>query len=216
MPHEVAQAAGRIEGRVRLEMISLVVSPELDEAISTFHQRHPAVQIEIGVSPWRSVLERLTSGEAELGIGYDSSEKSGLTYQPLLEEAQQLYCSARHPMFGQASDMAALTAERFVLTGGDEPEHLTRFRRRHALGERVAGVAEDLHEARRLIMAGVAIGFLPTTAAEPESAAGRLWPLLPPDLCPSYPIFLIARADPVRDTATELFLETIRDGIGGA
>jgi len=38
-------------------------------------------------------------------------------------------------------------------------------------------------------------------------AAGRLWPLLPADLQPAYEIFLISRADPSRDTATQLFLD---------
>ena len=40
--------------------------------------------------------------------------------------------------------------------------------------------------------------------------AGKLWPLLPEELQPSYEIYLISRADPSRDTATQLFLDEIR------
>src|SRR5690606_6067745 len=217
VPHQLAQAIGQVEGRVRLEMISFVVSPRFDQALGAFHARYPDVLIEIAVSPWRSVIDRLSAGEAELGIGYDSSDRHGLAYHRLLDETQQLYCARHHRLFGsRVADLGELAGERFISTGADEPEHLTRFRRRYGIGERPAGLAEDLHEARRLILAGVGIGFLPTEAAQSEVAAGRLWPLLPDALCPSYPIFLIARADPVRDTATELFLESVLERIGRA
>ena len=103
-----------------------------------------------------------------------------------------------------------LRRERFVLTGADEPESVTRLRSRHGLGSERAGLAEDIHEALRLITLGVGIGFLPTGAAEAAVAAGKLWPLLAPELQPSYEIFLISRADPSRDTATQLFLDEIR------
>jgi DNA-binding transcriptional LysR family regulator len=56
----------------------------------------------------------------------------------------------------------------------------------------------------------VGIGFLPVGAAELAVEGGRLWPLLPADLAPSYEIYLISRADPSRDTATQLFLDEIR------
>ncbi|EZP55759.1 Transcriptional regulator, LysR family [Sphingomonas sp. RIT328] len=210
VPHQVAQATKRIEGVVRIQLISAVSSLEFDEAIASFHRRNPNIHIEIRVSPWRAVLDALEHGEAEIGVGYDSNVRGGLIYEPLLVERQQLYCARSHPLFGHRVErLGELKDEGFVLTGEDELETITRLRRRYRLGTRATGRAEDINEAIRLISLGVGIGFLPVLAAESAVARGRLWPLLHPDAEPSYDIFLLARAEPSRDTATQLFLDEV-------
>jgi DNA-binding transcriptional LysR family regulator len=57
VPHQVAQATKRIEGVVRIQLISAVTSREFDEAIASFHRRNSNIHIEIRVSPWRAVLD---------------------------------------------------------------------------------------------------------------------------------------------------------------
>jgi DNA-binding transcriptional LysR family regulator len=210
VPHQIAQATRRVEGIVRIQIISGLVSPEFDEAIASFHRRHPAIHIEIRVSPWRGVLDSLEQGEVEIGVGYDSSVRGSLMYEPLLVERQQLYCSRTSPYFGRhITRLGELKDERFVLTGEDEIELITHLRRRYRLGTKIGGVAEDINEARRLILHGVGIGFLPILAAETEAAKGRLWPLLHADFEPKYDIFLLARSEPARDTATQLFWDEV-------
>ncbi|MES2492598.1 MAG: LysR family transcriptional regulator [Pseudomonadota bacterium] len=209
--HQVAQATKRVGGIVRIQLISSIVCSELDDAIASFHRRHPGIAMELRVSPWRGVLDALASGEVEVGIGYEGSAGPDLVYEPMFVETQQLFCARAHPAFGhKITGLQDLRRDGFVLTGADEPESVTRFRSRHGLGAEQAGMAEDIHEALRLITLGVGIGFLPTGAARHAVAAGRLWPLLPPDLQPAYEIFLISRADPSRDTATQLFLDELR------
>ncbi|WP_310535209.1 LysR family transcriptional regulator [Novosphingobium sp.] len=210
VPHQIAQATRRVEGIVRIQIISGLVSPEFDEAIASFHRRNPAIHIEIRVSPWRGVLDSLEQGEVEIGVGYDSSVRGSLMYEPLLVERQQLYCSRTNPYFGyHVTRLGELKDEGFVLTGEDEIEQITHLRRRYRLGTNVSGAAEDINEARRLILHGVGIGFLPVLAAEAEVARGRLWPLLHADFEPSYDIFLLARSEPARDTATQLFWDEV-------
>lgn len=210
MPHQVAQATKRVAGMVRIQVVSGVISPEFDDAIASFHRRHPAIHIEIRVSPWRQVLDAIEQGEVEIGVGYDSTVRASLIYEPLLVERQQLYCSRSNPFFGyRVSRPHELKDEGFVLTGNDEFEHITHLRRLHRLGTRVTGLSEDIDEARRLIVQGVGIGFLPVLAAEEEVAKGKLWPLLHADLEPSYDVFLLARAEPARDTATQLFWDEV-------
>ena len=85
----------------------------------------------------------------------------------------------------------------------------TGWRPTHMLGTKVSGLAEDINEARRLIVQGVGIGFLPILAAENEVAKGKLWPLLHADFEPSYDVFLLARSQPARDTATQLFWDEV-------
>lgn len=210
MPHQIAQATKRVEGFVRIQIVSGLVSPEFDEAIASFHRRNPDIHIEVRVSPWRQVLDALEQGEVEIGVSYDSNVRGSLMYEPLLVERQQLYCSRSSPYFGhRISRLSDLKDERFVLTGDDEIELIRNLRRRNRLGTKVSGLAEDINEAQRLITLGVGIGFLPILAAEGAVAKGRLWPLLHADVEPSYDIFLLARTDPARDTATQLFWDEV-------
>jgi DNA-binding transcriptional LysR family regulator len=210
VPHQIAQATKRIEGVVRIQLISAVTSREFDDAIASFHRRNPNIHIEIRVSPWRAVLDALEHGEAEIGVGYDSNVRTGLVYEPLFVERQQVYCSRSHPLFGhRVARLGELKDEGFVLTGDDELDTITRLRRRYHLGTKVNGLAEDINEASRLIALGVGIGFLPVLSAADAVAKGRLWPLLHADAEPSYDIFLLARAEPSRDTATQLFLDEV-------
>lgn len=210
MPHQIAQATRRVEGYVRIQIVSGLVSPEFDEAIASFHRRNPEIHIEIRVSPWRQVLDALEQGEVEIGVSYDSNVRGSLKYEPLLIERQQLYCSRSNPRFGHhVTRLSDLKDEHFVLTGDDEIELITNLRRRNGLGTKVSGLAEDINEAQRLIRLGVGIGFLPILAAEADVAKGRLWPLLYGDAEPSYDIYLLARTDPARDTATQLFWDEV-------
>lgn len=215
--HQVAQAAKRVSGEVRIQLISSIICPEFDEAIASFHRRHPAIAMELRVSPWRGVLDALVRGDVEVGIGYEGMAHSsqnpghGLIYEPMFIETQQLFCASQHPLYGRRiARLDVLSREGFVLTGADEPEAVTRLRSRHGLGGTRAGQAEDVHEALRLIALGVGIGFLPVAAAAQAVAQGKLWPLLPEEARPSYEIHLISRADPSRDTATQLFLDELR------
>jgi len=211
VPHHVAQAMKQVAGLVRIQMISSIVSPEFDEAIATFRRRHPAIQIELRVSPWRDVLDALEHGEVEIGVGCDSAVRAGLDYEPLFVEVQQLYCDRHHPLYGRRiGRMADLRDQAFVLTGLDELDTITRMRQRHGLGTVVTGLAEDVHEAKRLISLGVGIGFLPVLAAADLVARDRLWPLLPRESEPSYDVYLLSRQKVARDTPTQLFLDEIR------
>ena len=210
MPHQIAQATRRVEGYVRIQIVSGLVSPEFDEAIASFHRRNPDIHIEVRVSPWRQVLDALEQGEVEIGVSYDSNVRGTLKYEPLLVERQQLYCARSNPWFGHhVTRLNDLKDEHFVLTVDDEIELITNLRRRNGLGTKVSGLAEDINEAQRLIRLGVGIGFLPILAAQADVASGRLWPMLYADAEPSYDIYLLARTDPSRDTATQLFWDEV-------
>jgi DNA-binding transcriptional LysR family regulator len=210
VPHDVAKAVGMVEGVITVRTISNLVSPELDMALTRFHSQHPRVELKLDVAPWRSVVRSLVSGDVELGIACDDAMSAGLRYEPLMRETQQVYCGRQHPRFGLPPVRPSeLVNEQFVLTGEDEPSDLTTFRRRHSLGQRIGGFAETLHEVQWLMELGVGIGFLPTVIADAAVSAGKLWPLLPADLLPSYHVYVITRADAARNTPTELLLEAI-------
>lgn len=194
MPGDVARSAGRLQGVVTLRVISDLVAPAFDQAMVAFHQVNPEVEIRFDIAPWRDVVLSVKDGSADIGIACDAVTDSELRYRPLMREWQQLYCGKAHPLFGAApSTPSTLSDETFVLTGEDEPADLADFRRRHRLGERSGGSAETLHEVKRLIQIGIGIGFLPTVVAAEAVEAEELWPMLHPDLLPTYPVYLVTR-----------------------
>lgn len=208
IPLALAKADGLVEGQVVVRLVSGLVSPVLDRALARFHRDYPNVELRLEVAPWRSVLRGLLEGEADLGLTCDSAPTLDLDYVPLMRETQQLYCGPDHERAGQqANHPAELRDLGFVLTGQDEPDELAHFRRRYGLGARMAGRAETLGEARRLIELGVGIGFLPI------GLGGALSPLLPEALLPSYDIYVVARPDRVRTAPASLLLQTLRSAM---
>lgn len=215
MPHKAAHAAGMLEGSVHLCMISDIVAPALDMAMPAFHAAYPKIGLKLGIMPWRSVIEAVLHGTCDLGIACDSAPRHDLRYLPLMRESQQLYCGRSSSFFGSSpASPGHFSNEIFVLTGEDEPDELLRFRRRYDFGTRVAGASETLHETRRLIELGFGIGFLPSCVAEAHVGAGTLWPLLPAEMLPSYPVHLICRSDLPRGSPAALFVETVEQALG--
>ena len=213
IPQDLARTLSTLQGTLRICMLSQLISPRLDAALARYHARYPDVAIRIDVAPWRAVLEAVRSGEASLGIACDHAPSAELRYEVLMRETQQLYCGTAHPLFGQGPfSPNELAAQRFISTGEDEPAALEAFRRRFGLGQRRAGFAEDLHEVRWLIELGVGLGFLPTVVAASRPERKALWPLLAPDLLPSYDVFLITRQAADVDPPTERLLAEVRHG----
>ncbi len=48
--HQVAQATRQVGGTVRIQLICSIICAELDDAIASFHRRHPGIAIELRVS----------------------------------------------------------------------------------------------------------------------------------------------------------------------
>jgi DNA-binding transcriptional LysR family regulator len=205
MPGGVARASGSLQGVVTVHVISDLISPEFDQAMVAFHELHPEVEIRLDIAPWRDVVLSVKEGRADIGIACDSATNPELRYRPLMRECQQLYCGKTHALFAKGLyPPEAVANETFILTGEDEPAELTNFRQRYALGERIGGSAETLHEVKRLIQIGVGVGFLPTVVATEAVEAGDLWPMLLPDILPTYHVYLITRDEKLSEPARAL------------
>lgn len=206
--------ASEVEAILTLRMISDVVAPPLDAALLALHRTYPRVEIRIDIAPWRRVLDGVRNARATVGIACDSRPNPALAYTPLVVEAQQLYCGRGHPLFGTTIlHPETLGEEPFVLTGEDEPEELAGFRSAHHLGRRAGASVETLHEARKLIQMGFGVGFLPTAVAETADAADALWPLLPRDVLPRYPVFVVTQRDARHPPGLRRALHTFLDAL---
>ena len=210
-PGLLAQASGEIRGQLRIWSMSAVSSHELDEILGTICRRYPLLEVTIELAAWESVLKAVRSGDADIGLSYTQVVDADLAHEPAFSEAQQLYCSPRHRLFGQVIDRPSdLSDEVFFLTGRDEPVELTNFRRQYSLGTKSRGGSEDLNELKRLILTGAAVGFLPMQVAGAEERSLKLWPLLPPEILPSYPVYFVALPESQRSLAAQLFMNEVR------
>ncbi len=207
----VQAAAGAVEGTLTIRLVSGVVSDEFDAALDAMRRRHPGIRLRLDVAPCRIVVDALAKGNAEVCIAFESAPRSDLLYEPLVREYQQLYCARSHPLYGaEVSGPEMLAHERFVLTGSDEPDDVRHFRLRYRLGLVPAGEAENLEEARRMIGAGIGIGFLPTVLIERAARQDALWPLLPQAMLPNYYLYLITKPETQQTLPTQLFLHEMR------
>ncbi len=211
LPNAVAAVSGEVEGVLTIRLVSGVFSRELDETLAAMRRRHPGIRLRMDVAPCRIVVDALAKGNAEVCIAFESAPRSDLLYEPLVREFQQLYCSRSHPLFGaRVNNPEMLADERFILTGSDEPDDVRRFRLRYRFGRAPAGEAENLEEAKRMIGAGVGIGFLPTVLIEQSAQRGVLWPILPQAMLPNYYLYLITKPEAQQTLPTQLFLHEIR------
>ncbi|HXV24788.1 MAG TPA: LysR family transcriptional regulator [Alphaproteobacteria bacterium] len=207
IPLSVANMRAELRGRIRLQVISGMVNTVFDQAIAAFHGQFPRVEIAIEVSTWDAIGRSLLRHEADIGVAPARFFHAELTYQSLFLERHRPYCGCSHPLFGRRMASARdLDRHAFILTAADEPDELTRYRLRNGLGSEVAGLSENLDEAKRLTLLGLGICFLPEGFAAPEVAEGRLWPLI--DVSePSMEIFIITNRSAPRHIARDLLVE---------
>jgi DNA-binding transcriptional LysR family regulator len=211
LPNALAGATGEIEGTITIRMVSGVVSPELDATLQTMRRRHPKIRLRLESAPYRIVVDELVKGHTEICIAFDSAPRSYLRYDALVREYQQLYCGRDHPLYGaRVTNPELLLDEPLVLTGSDEPDDVRHFRMRYRLGLEPAGEAENLEEAKRMIGAGIGIGFLPTVLVDSSANKASFWPILPRAMLPNYLLYLITKPEAQQSVPTQLFLREVR------
>ena len=68
IPHSVANVATDVHGRVRIQLISNLVDPRIDDAIQSFHRAHELVEIFVSVATWDVIQRSVLRNEVEIGI----------------------------------------------------------------------------------------------------------------------------------------------------
>ena len=119
---DTAQAAGRVSGRLKLNVPGAVVPDILPPVVSEFRRRHPAVEVEIIVE--NGLIDILAS-DCDAGIRYGSALEKDMVSIPIGPRAQQIALAASPTYLdirGTPQSLADLTrheAIRYRLSGGD-------------------------------------------------------------------------------------------------
>lgn len=211
LPDRLANLPGEVIGHLRIAAVTSVISPRLDEVIAAYHQKCPRVQIGIEIVPWADVTRNLTRQLADIGIGPARFLEADFQYDLLYAEPIRLYCGRSHPCFDRTiSNPEDIAHEGLIMTGGDEPDVISRYRLQFGLGKVVAGQSEHLDEAKRLTLLGVGLCFLPETLAQPEVAAGLLRPVLPESERFTSDIYVISLPTDRMQLPARLFQEVLQ------
>jgi DNA-binding transcriptional LysR family regulator len=210
IPDRLGDPHQPVRGSLRIRLISHLSIPLLDDALAAFHATNPQAELLIDTSTWDAVGRALLREDADIGVAPARLPDSELQYEFLGRELHRAYCGRSHPLFGKLlRHPSALAETSFVTLGADEPEPVVKYRLRHGIGRQSSAVCQDLDEAKRLVMLGVGVCFLPEALAEREIADGGLWPILAADE-PAIDIFVITNPKAAPNPARQRFLEELR------
>ena len=189
LPSLLESGAAELRGHISIATASHVISEHYDAVLHDFALAHPKVTFSTTVAESEEVASRVQQNRASFGICLMHKIPPNLKAAILYREYFALFCGARHPLFDKSSieisEIAGETSVSFQTeteTGPLYPVAQLRSRAKLAPGWR--GVSSNLHELRRMIMAGVGIGALPLHVAQRDVESGRLRQLPPYDALP--------------------------------
>lgn len=210
LPNRLNNISEDIHGQLQITTISNLSSQKFDALLASYNTRCPFVEINIDVAPWESIPPAVLRNKADFGITPIMVKYQELDYYHLCDEHHRIYCGRTHYLFGKSVDSPdQLSNDPLILTGDDEPEQLTKFRLKHGIGSRIAGITSHLEEAKRLAILGIGICFLPEEYAQEDVAKGRLWCLTPRMNELSLKIFLITESNSSKNILKRIFIEEL-------
>lgn len=203
-------------GEVRLQIISNLVSPMLDELIRLYHQRHPNVRFHMEVHNSHEIVRNIMKGNVGLGICLLNRPVLNLASIRLFREEFSLFCGCEHRLFGRSEvTLLELQQEPFIsftcATEGMGLEPMSVLRASADLGRRVTGTSSNLREVRRMIVAGLGIGLLPPDAVQSDIEAGNLWPLRLADHPIGADVYLVHAPDEALTPADRRFIDLTQE-----
>ena len=152
---------------------ALVTNPDLplSRILRQFHLMSPAVLVDLMIAGPEDLEAQLIEGRRDLIVMPSLARRPELTYAPLFQERQSLYCARGHPLFNADDATAArdLSRHAIVARGYLHRHDLKR------LGHRQADATVEMMEAQLiLILSGGFIGYLPAHYAESWVERGEL------------------------------------------
>lgn len=210
------EKAGQESGEVRLQIISNLESPLINEALRLFHQRYPSVTWIIEVQNSQETVRRILAEKSGIGICLLPRPAFNLDCKLLFREEFSVFCGAEHPLYGRAAvEKRELRQESFIsftcATEGMGLEPMVVLSESIGLGERVSGRSPNLEEVRRMIVAGLGIGILPLMAVRNEVEKGELWRLEIAGYPLGADVFLVTYPDCAYSRAERSFIELLQE-----
>lgn len=203
-------------GEVRIQTISNLESPLVNEALRLYHQRYPSVTWVVEVQNSQDTIKRIQIEKCGIGLCLLSRPVFSLNCELLFREEFSVYCGAEHPFFGRKEvEKRELRQESFVsftcATEGIGLEPMVVLSESLGLGERISGQSRNLEEVRRMIVAGLGIGILPLSTVHDEVTNGLLWPLEIKGYPLGADVFLVTHPECDYSRAEQRFIDLVKE-----
>jgi DNA-binding transcriptional LysR family regulator len=208
---DMSSIRGQLTGSLNLGLLDSVISnprSPIHEAIQRFNGRHNDTQITVRVDELQTMEKLLLEGQLHLVIGCFPRKISGLSYEYIYSERQELYCGRPHPLFHRGEseiNVQDLTQYRIVSRSMWMQTELARL-----MAERASAVVTDVSAKRALIRTGGYIGFLPRHFGDVWVESGDLRSLLPQVMNWSAAYYLATRKGIARTLVMNTFLDDFR------
>ena len=167
--------------RLRLGALSSVAPAWLPQALSTFFQAQPQVQVTLATGPNALLLDQLRAGALDLVLGRmaDPQHMAGLSFELLHSEPLALIARPGHPLLAASpcTIHAVLDFPLVVYSEGTIPRHTTEsflsaWGLKLPLARRLDTL--DVAVARLLVRETDAVWFTPLGAAQDDISRGTL------------------------------------------
>lgn len=182
--------------------------PLIVNALSTFCERAPDVELIIHTMAPDAVEIGVLSGKLDIGVGVFHTPKNGLEYSTIAAEIMDLYCGAGHPIF----DCDVFAEEEKLLAESN------LVGRAYLVEESVApitsqlkikGRAHQIEGVALLVLTGNYVGYLPVHYAEHWVRINRMRPILAGRHARPTMISAVKRNSPQANLQTQIFLDIL-------
>lgn len=172
--------AGDVAGELVVGSSATVGKYILPQVVSQFRRQHPNVMVSIPIVPRQTMMERVTSGDYDLGVTSLRDPKYDVEYVDLVIDHLSLIAPIGHPWAKRdAIEPHELYAEQFICR---EPESACRYVVSEALGKVGLDMTDlevvmEVGSAEALAMAvqhGTGLAFVSRLAALPYVTLGQL------------------------------------------
>ncbi|RWU21099.1 LysR family transcriptional regulator [Pseudomonas alkylphenolica] len=175
--------------------------------LNRFRKASPRTRIDLQVMRADELEQAVLEGRLHLAIGCFNHHLSGLHYQPLFEEEQNLYCGQGHPFFERCDER--LGNEEIATADYVDRGYMLESRRPHNLRFGNAVSAFSMEAIATLIASGTCIGYLPTHYANIWVERGVLRSIAPQRLAYSAAFHCITRQGQAPTVALAKLLEAL-------
>ena len=208
---DMASVRGQLTGALNLGLLDSSITNPLSpthDAIRRFNQRDNDVRVTVRVDELQAMERLLLEGQLHLVIGCFPRKISGLNYDYIYSERQELYCGRLHPLFQQPPDAISvqeLSQHRVVSRSIWMQTELARL-----MTEAADATVNDVSAKAALIRTGSYIGFLPKHFGDVWVASSELKSILPQVLGWSAAYYVATRKGVARTLVMSTFLEDFR------
>ena len=188
------------------EATSLYVLPAV---FAAFKRQYTRVGLKIVRADRARILEEVLNRDVDFGVVSLPVKDARLTIEAIHKDEVVLVTGPAHPLAGRESvTVAELLEHPLLLTkSGRQRDQLDDFFRGEDVHPRVAMEVESSELLKRLIGAGLGMGFLPRAVVAPDLAAGALHVCKVEGLRLQRELALVFRKEKTLSRAAHAFLE---------